>query len=115
MASVDWAGASKKDFLDFPATIRERFEYEFHRIGRGLLPTDGKPIKQVGPGVIEIRIKGSGNAYRVLYCAKVAGKNRCPFRLSKTERRRENGDNPRKEALQTLHARTRVTAEKAGE
>lgn len=38
----------------------------------GLDPDDWKPMKKVGPGVREIRIKDASGAFRVIYLAPLA-------------------------------------------
>ena len=36
------------------------------------MPTDFKPMNTVGSGVMEIRLREEGGAYRVIYTAKIA-------------------------------------------
>lgn len=41
--------------------------YQLHRVQSGLEPSDWKPMKVIGQGVKEIRIRESKNAYRIIY------------------------------------------------
>ena len=71
---IYWIGTSYKDLLNFPVEAKRDAGYQLHRIQNGLNPEDWKPFKSIGPGVKEIRISDCGNAYRVMYVAKFAGK-----------------------------------------
>jgi phage-related protein len=44
------------------------------KIQRGLSPEDWKPMKTVGPGVQEIRVKDDGEQFRVFYVATIGTK-----------------------------------------
>lgn len=56
----------------FPAEARRQAGFELYAVQRGLEPSDWKPMKTVGSGVREIRIRVLGE-WRVLYVAKFAG------------------------------------------
>lgn len=47
---------------------RQDAGHQLDRVQHGLDPTDWKPMKPIGPGVREIRIKYEGQ-YRVIYLA----------------------------------------------
>jgi phage-related protein len=64
-----WIGASFEDLREFPPDARRAAGYELRRVQRGLLPTDWKPMPDVGQGVNEVRIH-TGTEHRVLYVAK---------------------------------------------
>ncbi len=44
--------------------------FQLDRVQAGLPPEDFKPIKSVGPGVFEIRIRDAGRAFRSFYVAR---------------------------------------------
>jgi phage-related protein len=44
--------------------------FQLDRVQRGLEPFDWKPMRSVGAGVREIRVRDESGAYRVLYIAK---------------------------------------------
>lgn len=62
-------GTSLVKLRGFPAAVRRQAGHELFLVQRGLEPADWKPMRSVGPGVIEIRIHVGGE-YRVLYVAK---------------------------------------------
>jgi len=51
------------------AGIRSDAGYHLDLVQRGDVPEDFRPMPDVGPGVMEIRIHG-GNEYRVFYVAR---------------------------------------------
>jgi phage-related protein len=66
-----WVGASLDRLRVFPAAPLREAGHQLHRVQLGLEPTDWKPMRSVGPGVVEIRIHEEGE-HRVLYVAKFA-------------------------------------------
>jgi phage-related protein len=57
---LHWVGSSKRDFLSFPAAVKE---------DSGTAPT-AKPWKGLGPGVLEVVESHDGNAYRAVYTVR---------------------------------------------
>ena len=55
----------------FPAESRREAGHQLFRVQIGLDPGDWKPMKSIGPGVVEIRVH-EGGEYRVVYLAKFA-------------------------------------------
>ena len=51
----------------FPEGVRRAAGYQLERVQRGLDPDDWKPMKTVGEGVREIRVRDASGAYRVMY------------------------------------------------
>jgi phage-related protein len=54
---------------DFPASAHRTAGYQLDRVQRGLEPDDWKPMKAVGSGVRELRIRDRAGAFRVIYLA----------------------------------------------
>lgn len=54
---------------EFPERVRRQTGFELRQVQHGLEPSDWKPMKSVGPGVREIRVRDSTGAFRVLYVA----------------------------------------------
>jgi phage-related protein len=71
MKSLKFVGSSLDDLRDFPAEARREAGFELYAIQRGDEPSDWKPMREVGPGVREIRIHVLGE-WRVLYVARFA-------------------------------------------
>lgn len=66
---IVWVGNSKEGLRDFPLVARQRAGYQLENLQDGDEPDDWKPMKTVGPGVQEIRIKCDDGAFRVFYVA----------------------------------------------
>jgi phage-related protein len=62
-------GSSLTDLQAFPAEARRAAGFNLDFVQRGLEPEDWKPMKTVGPGVNEIRVRDADGAYRVIYLA----------------------------------------------
>lgn len=66
---IHWVGGSLEDLRAFPQTARRQAGYQLRRLQQGLLPDDFRPMRSVGAGVAEIRLR-SDREHRVLYVAK---------------------------------------------
>lgn len=62
-------GTSLDRLRSFPEAARREAGHQLHRVQLGLEPSDWKPMRAVGAGVVEIRVHERGE-YRVLYVAK---------------------------------------------
>lgn len=62
-------GSSRDDVRAFPDSARGRIGHELFQVQLGLAPSDWKPMKGVGPGVVELRVH-TGKEHRVLYLAR---------------------------------------------
>ena len=71
MKQLRFVGSSLDDLRSFPVEARRQAGFELYAIQRDLEPLDWKPMKTVGSGVREIRIRVLGE-WRVLYVAKFA-------------------------------------------
>jgi phage-related protein len=67
--AVDWIADSRDVVREFPRDVRLAIGVELDNIQQGLSPSSWKPMKTIGLGVNELRIK-HGDQYRVLYVAK---------------------------------------------
>ena len=63
---------SLDDLRRFPVGARKEAGHQIDLVEQGEDPDDWKPMKSIGSGVKEIRIRGEGNAFRVIYFAKFA-------------------------------------------
>ena len=70
MKRISFVGRSLNDLKQFPEDAKHEAGFQLDKVQRGLEPSDWKPIKTVGAGVTEIRIKGDQGIYRVIYVAK---------------------------------------------
>jgi phage-related protein len=69
MKQIIFLGDSRDRIRDFPERARRQAGMELRRVQFGLPPSDWKPMKNVGPGVREVRIRDAAGAFRVLYVA----------------------------------------------
>jgi phage-related protein len=66
---VTFLGSSLEAVRGFPQEARRETGLQLDRVQRGLMPENWKPMKTVGPGVNEIRVRDEGGTFRVLYVA----------------------------------------------
>ena len=71
MKDVKFVGSSLDDLRAFPKSPRQDMGRQVNRVQQGLEPLDWKPVKRVGQGVREIRIRDEGNNYRCMYVANL--------------------------------------------
>lgn len=69
---VEFCGSALADLRAFPEAARREAGYQLDRVQRGCDPDDWKPMKGIGAGVREIRIRAADGAFRVIYVAKFA-------------------------------------------
>lgn len=68
---VVWLGDSKKNLRDFPDGARKLLGAEILLLQFGGVPKDAKPFKGVGSGVVEIALRYSSDAYRVVLALQI--------------------------------------------
>lgn len=66
---VQFRGSALDDLRDFPRAARRDAGYQLDQVQRGAEPDDWKPMKTIGPGVKEIRIRDEKGAFRIIYVA----------------------------------------------
>jgi phage-related protein len=66
---LHFLGSSLEDLRAFPDEARRDAGFNLDFVQRGLEPLDWKPMKDVGAGVKEIRVRGAAGAFRVIYLA----------------------------------------------
>ena len=69
MKPIEFAGDSLARLRDFPTGARRTAGYQLDRVQRGMEPDDWKPMKAIGPGIRELRIRDRAGAFRVIYVA----------------------------------------------
>jgi len=70
MDAIIFAGRALQDLKRFPENSIREAGYQLDRVQRGLEPSDWKPMKSVGQGVREIRIRDERGICRVIYVSK---------------------------------------------
>jgi phage-related protein len=67
---LHWVGSSKRDFLEFPRTVKDDMGNALGIAQFGGTAPTAKPWKGLGPGVLEIVESHQGNAYRAVYAVR---------------------------------------------
>lgn len=66
---ISFLGDSLARLRDFPDDARAEAGHQLNEVQNGKDPDDWKPMKTIGPGVREIRIRDRSGAFRVIYLA----------------------------------------------
>jgi phage-related protein len=66
---ISFLGDSLDRLRDFPDDARSEAGHQLSEVQNGNDPDDWKPMKTVGPGVREIRIREDSGAFRIIYLA----------------------------------------------
>ena len=69
MKPVTFLGDSLSRLREFPDDARSSAGFQLSEVQQGNEPADWKPMKAVGPGVREIRLREVSGAFRVIYLA----------------------------------------------
>ncbi len=67
-----FVGSALDDLRDFPLPARRDAGHQIDQVQRGLAPDDWKPMRTVGVGVREIRLRDASGAFRIVYVATFA-------------------------------------------
>jgi len=71
MKLIEWLGSSRGDVRSFPEAARVDAGWQLELVQRGDDPDDWKPMKVIGAGVREIRIREASGAFRIIYLANL--------------------------------------------
>lgn len=69
---IEFLGDSLDALQSFPVSARREAGFQMDKVQRGGEPDDWKPMRGIGQGVREIRIRDASGAFRVIYLAKLA-------------------------------------------
>lgn len=69
---VVFVGSALADLRGFPLPARREAGHQIDQVQRGLAPDDWKPMRTVGVGVREIRLRDAIGAFRIIYVATFA-------------------------------------------
>ena len=71
MKRIAFLGDSLDRLRDFPEDARSTAGYQLREVQKGGDPADWKPMKTIGVGVREIRIREASGAFRIIYVASL--------------------------------------------
>ena len=69
---VRFRGDAMESLRRFPDNARQDAGFQLDKVQRGRDPDNWKPMRSIGPGVKEIRIRDVTGAFRVIYLATLA-------------------------------------------
>lgn len=72
MRRLEFVGRSKSELDAFPKSARRKAGFQLKFVQLGSDPSDWKPMRSVGSGVVEIRLHDQSGEFRVIYVAKFA-------------------------------------------
>ena len=72
LTAVAFRGDSLEALRRFPESAKRRAVRQLQLVQRGIEPADWRPMKSVGAGVREIRVRDESGAYRLIYVTKFA-------------------------------------------
>ena len=67
-----FVGRARQELKALPRRVYGEAGRWLKTVQEGKEPPDRKPMKSIGPGVAELRLRDSTGAYRVIYAAKFA-------------------------------------------
>ena len=70
---IGWIRAAQKAYLAFPPAVRDRVNTALTIAAQGSKTDIAKPMKGLGPGVMETAVRHRGNSWRVVYVREIAG------------------------------------------
>lgn len=71
---IGWVRAARKVYETFPIAVRNRVNTALTIAGEGGKADIAKPLKGLGPGIMEIAVRYRTDAWRVVYVTEMAGK-----------------------------------------
>ena len=69
MRRVTFLGDSLEEIRAFPQGARREVGFQIEKVQQGMEPDNWKPMKTVGTGTREIRVRDETGAFRVIYVA----------------------------------------------
>lgn len=69
-----WLGDSLRNVRDFPDAAQKLLGDEIQLMQFGGMPKDAKPFKGVGSGVVEIALRYSSDAFRVVLAVQIGSR-----------------------------------------
>ena len=67
---LHWTGSSKRDLLEFPDDVVDNIGYALGVVQYGGHPPSAKPLKGLGPGVLEIVEDDASGTFRAVYTVR---------------------------------------------
>lgn len=68
---ISWVGSSLDDLKKLPKTVQREIGFALHQIQEGEMPSNTKPLKNLGAGILEIASDYNKNTYGTVYAVKL--------------------------------------------
>jgi len=104
---LHWVSSSKRDFLGFPAPVKDDMGNALGIAQFGGTAPMAKPGKGLGPGVLEIVESHEGNAYRTVYAVRF---EKAIYVLHAFQKKSPQGIRTAKRDVDLVAARLKVAA-----
>jgi phage-related protein len=72
--AVVWLGDSLRELRAFPAAVQDEVGYALYLAQRGEKHVSAKPLKGLGPGVLEVVSDHRGDTYRAVYTVRLGAR-----------------------------------------
>lgn len=73
MRSIGWIRAARRDYEAFPQTVRDRINTALSIAAQGSRADIAKPLRGLGPGVMEVAVRYRTDAWRIVYVNEISG------------------------------------------
>ena len=67
---VEWVGLSKEELKKFPEPVKDRVGFALYQAQLGFKHRDAKPLRGLGPRVLEVVSRYDGDTYRAVYTVR---------------------------------------------
>ena len=71
LRSITWMGSSLNDLKKLPMAVQREIGFSLHQVQEGKTPSNAKPLKGLGTGILEIVSDHNKNTYRAVYAVKL--------------------------------------------
>ncbi len=67
---LHWIGSSRKDLTSFPDEVKDHLGFALFQAQSGAKHRDAKPLKGLGPGVLEVVSRHDKDTFRAVYTVR---------------------------------------------
>jgi phage-related protein len=71
LRSITWMGSPLDDLKKLPMAVQHEIGFSLHQVQEGKTPSNAKPLKGLGSGIVEIVSDHNKNTYRTVYAVKL--------------------------------------------
>ncbi len=71
MRPLIFVGNSRRSLLEFPEVVRRQIGFALYQAQMGGKNTDAKPLKNFGPGILEVVSDYDGDTFRAVYTVRL--------------------------------------------